>query len=133
MALITNPPNPTPTGLKEAIEHAGHVVTHAPEGWLVDDAVAVQNIISSYSGSANELGYWQRRRLAEAAAEYLRRIDPLVTADGATDTTVTAATLGGYQASCVNNYRTLKAQIAAAPTASGLQAISPLSGWPAFP
>jgi hypothetical protein len=133
MALITNPPSPPPAGLKEAIEHAGHAVSHAPEGWLVDDAAAVQAIISAYSGSATELGYWQRRRQAELVIEYERRTDPLVIADGATDTSVTAATLGGYQAACVNNYRSLKAQIAAATTASGLQAINPLSGWPAFP
>lgn len=47
--------------------------------------------------------------------------------------TVTAANVGNFIAQITNNYRTLRAQIAAAATPTALNAIDITSGWPANP
>lgn len=70
--LLTNPPNPVPPGLKEAIEAAGHQAITEPDGWAVDDLSAVQAIIASYSGSVTELQYWQAQAIETVQGQYAR-------------------------------------------------------------
>jgi len=50
-----------------------------------------------------------------------------------TSTTVTATNVGTFLATIVDNYRTLRAQIAAATSFAQLNAININSGWPSNP
>jgi hypothetical protein len=52
---------------------------------------------------------------------------------GGTATTITAANVGTFLATITNNYRSLRAQIAAASTLATLNAININSGWPSNP
>jgi hypothetical protein len=52
---------------------------------------------------------------------------------GGTATTITATNVGNFLAQITNNYRTLRAQIAAASTVAIVQAIDITAGWPANP
>lgn len=131
--LITNPPSPVPAGLKETIEAQGHSVCAEPSGWLVDDVTAVQAIINAYSGGAGELTYWRNLWQTHLDAEFDQHFDLAKFIRGGTVTTVTATNVGSFLAQITNNYRSLRAQIAAAATVAAVQAISITSGWPSNP
>lgn len=52
---------------------------------------------------------------------------------GGAATGITGAGIGNFLATITNNYRTLRASIAAAPNVAALNAINIYSGWPANP
>ena len=126
-------PGTIPAGMCEAIEFAGHSIVNTPAGWFADNAAAVQAIINAFSGSANELQYWQRLWQTKLDAEFDANFDLAKFIRGGTVTTVTAANVGNFLAQITNNYRSLRAQIAAAATVAAVQAINIASGWPSNP
>lgn len=126
-------PNPVPAGLPQTIESQGHSIANAPDGWYSGDAAAAQIIINSYSGSASELSWWQRQQQASLDALFDARFDLAKFIRGGTVTTITATNVGNFLAQITNNYRSLRASIAAATTVAAVQAIDVTTGWPANP
>lgn len=133
MPVITSPPVSVPLGLKEAIEAAGHFVTSAPEGWIVDDAVAVQAIITGYVGSARELTFHKAAKQAALDEALDANFDLKAFIRAGTATGITGAQVGAFLAAILNNYRTLRASITAAATVAAVNAINIAGGWPTNP
>ena len=137
--IISNPPTPVPAGLRDTIEEAGHVAinewdaTHTFNVWMCDDPVAVQAIISTYSGSASELAWWKAQHQAALDELFNANFDLAKFIRAGTATGITAQNVGNFLVTITNNYRTLRADIAAATTVAGVQAIVITSGWPANP
>jgi hypothetical protein len=132
-ALLTSPPNPVPIGLKEAIEAAGHSITAEPAGWAVDDAVAVQAIINSYAGSAAELQWHKKQKQIALDQLFDAHFDLTKFIRDGTATSITATNVGTFLAQITNNYRSLRANIAAAATVAVVDAINVNLGWPSNP
>lgn len=133
MPLLTNPPTSVPIGLKETIEAAGHFATAAPEGWHVDDVSAVQAIIAAFAGSADELAYYKRVKQALLDDQFDQHFDLAKFIRAGSATGITAANVGTFLATITNNYRTLRASIAAAASVAAVNAINIAGGWPANP
>jgi hypothetical protein len=79
------------------------------------------------------LAYWQRQRLADNYSYMTQFVNWVNFFDGGTITTVTAANVGSFIASAINNYRTKKASINAATTSAQVIAIDVTTGYPANP
>lgn len=133
MERLSSPPAVAPAGLIETLEAAGHLVLRDPTGWLVDNAAAVQAVITGYSGSAGELTYWKAQRQAVLDDQFDQHFDLAKFIRGGTVTTVTAAQVGSFLATITNNYRSLRASIASASTVAAVQAINIAGGWPSNP
>ena len=133
MTLLAVPPSPVAPGLKEAIEAAGHSAVSERGGWEVDNLIAVQAIISTYSGSSAELAWWKAQHQEALDALFDANFDLAKFIRVGTATGITATNVGNFLATITNNYRTLRANIAAAKTVADVQAIIITSGWPANP
>lgn len=139
MAIFANPPDPAPAGLFETIEAAGHSAAiewnAARTGvvWQCDDAAAVQAIVVGYSGSAAELAWWKSKMQAALDDLLDDNFDLKAFIRAGASISVTAAGIGNFLATINNNYRTLRASIAAASTVAAVQAVNINAGWPANP
>lgn len=128
-----------PGGLFLACETAlaaagfGTFVTRAPDGLHVSDVPTVTATIASYSGSATELAYHKAQKQAALDAEFDANFDLADFIRGGTATNVTAANVGTFLATIINNYRTLRASIANATNVAAVDAINIASGWPNNP
>lgn len=58
-------------GLAAAFEAQGHIISQAPDGWLVDDATAFQALASTYAGSPAQLAWAKNSAISQLAALYL--------------------------------------------------------------
>ena len=96
---------------------------------FADDPVAVQAIINAF----DPLPTLKAAKLATLKAAVSARADMFGLMDSGSSTTVSATQFGTFWAAAINNYRVLKAQIAAAPDAATLAAINLGTGWPANP
>lgn len=79
------------------------------------------------------LAYWQAQKQAQLDAFYAANINLDAFIRGGTVTGVTATQVGTFLAQIVNNYRTLRASIAAAASISAVNAVNVQSGWPSNP
>lgn len=105
----------------------------SPEGLHVGDITAAQTFLSSYVGSATQLSYNQSQKQAALDTLFNANFDLAKFIRGGTISTVTAANVGTFLATITNNYRSLRAQIAAASSVAALNAININAGWPANP
>jgi hypothetical protein len=130
---------PTPVfGVRETLDQdlinagfGGSILS--PDGIHVGDVTIAQNSLNTYVGSAKELSFNQSAKQA-ALDTYLNTNFNLVAFIRAgTVTSVTGTQLANFLATINNNYRTLRAQIAAATTVAQVNAINVNSGWPSNP
>lgn len=105
----------------------------SPDGLEVGDITAAQNFLSSYVGSATEFSFNQTLKQAALDALFDSHFDLAKFIRGGTITTITAANVGTFLATIANNYRSLRAQIAAASSVAALNAININAGWPSNP
>jgi hypothetical protein len=105
----------------------------APDGVHVGDVTTAQNFLNGYSDSATQLQWnkWQMQTALDALLDNNFDLKAFIRAG--TSTAVTAANVGTFLATIVDNYRSLRASIAAATTMAQLQAININSGWPNNP
>lgn len=127
-------PSP-PDGVMEACENAvaNGYVTITPNGIETTDTTAVQNVLSSFVGSATQLSLAKTRKQAALDDAFDKNFDLTKFIRGGTVTTITAANIGNFLATITNNYRSLRAQIANAATMTALNAININAGWPSNP
>ena len=132
-------PSPLPAGLFEACEAAlaaagfSTTVTRAPEGILVSDVPTVVATAHAYVGSAAELAYHKAQTQTALDALFDANFDLTKFIRGGTVATITATQVGTFLAQIANNYRALRASIAAATTVAQVNAINPAGGWPTNP
>jgi len=135
---ITGYPN-LPQGVFPAVQAAlvaagfSGSVSVAPDGIHVSDVATALNAFNSYSGSAAELQYWQTAQQAALDTLFNANFDLAKFIRAGTATNVVAAGVGTFLATITNNYRSLRAQIAAATSVAQVQAININSGWPSNP
>ena len=127
--------NPTsPNALIDLEARLGARIYAVGGVWFTDgDPTAVQNYLNSYVGGPDELAYYRSAQQALLDAEFDQHFDLAKFIRGGTVTTVTATNVGNFLAQITNNYRSLRAQIAAAATVAAVQAINIASGWPSNP
>jgi hypothetical protein len=125
--------NTQPPGCIVSYTTQGHIAAQAPDGWHVDDATAFQNFVGAYPASPTELAWHKQNK--QAALDTLFDANFVLTEfiRNGTVTTVTGANVGAFIAQISNNYRTLRASIAAATTVAQVQAININAGWPSNP
>jgi hypothetical protein len=99
-------------------------------GFQATDVPGAQAIIDTPS---LWLGAAQTAVQAQLDSAFNAKFDLAAFIRAGTVTTVTAAGVGTFLATITNNYRTLRAAIAAAPTIAALTAININAGWPANP
>lgn len=105
----------------------------SPDGLNVGDVTVAQNFISTYVGSATELSFNKTQKQTALDALFDANFDLAKFIRGGTITTITAANVGTFLATIANNYRSLRAQIAAASSVAALNAININAGWPSNP
>lgn len=121
-------------GLDTALQAAGFSPAFiSPDGLNVGDVTAAQNFLSAYVGSASELSFNKTKKQTALDALFDANFDLAKFIRGGTSTTITATNVGTFLATITNNYRSLRAQIAAASTLAILNAINLNSGWPSNP
>lgn len=112
----------------------GAIVLNEAGAWFTTgDPVAVQNWLNAYHGSSFELASAKAAKQALLDAEFDANFDLAKFIRAGTATNITAANVGTFLATITNNYRSLRAQIAAASTVAAVQAINIASGWPSNP
>ena len=130
-------PSPFPAGLAEACEAAllaagfSPTITVAPDGVHVSDVATVVATAQAYVGSAAELAFHKAQQQELLDAEFNANFDLAAFIRNGTATGITAAQVGTFLATITNNYRTLRASIAAATTVAQVQATNIAAGWPA--
>ncbi len=135
---ITGYPN-LPLGIMDAVKSAllaagfSPNIAVSPNGISVSDVTTALNAFNSYSGSASELQFWKTKQQAALDAVFDANFDLAKFIRGGTITTITATNIGTFLATITNNYRTLRANIAAAASVAAVQAININSGWPSNP
>jgi hypothetical protein len=135
----SNVPNPAPQGLQQAILAAlvaagfAGFCTYSPNGIEVADVATAESVVASFSGSPTELAWWQKQWQADLDAWMNANFDLLSFIRAGHNSAVTATGIGTFLATITNNYRSLRAQIAAASTVAAVQAINIQSGWPSNP
>jgi hypothetical protein len=116
-------------GLHAAVRAAGYRIWNQSGQAMADNPQAVQAIIDAYDPMP-----WLRARKLDALKDAVReKVDLFGLMDGGSATNITATQFATFWATATNNYRSLKAQIAAAPDQATLAAISLGAGWPANP
>ena len=137
------PPNQLPTNpaqglipfVKTMLRNAGkdETIRLTPDGLQCSDATLVLSAIAAYSGSATELA--DAKSTKQAALDLLldQNFDLKAFIRAGTAAGITGANIGTFLATITNNYRTLRAAIAAAATVQAVQAINVNSGWPNNP
>jgi hypothetical protein len=134
IAVNTIPGWPNPAdGLTTAARSAGITWSFEPDGLHVSDVAASNALISSYSGSAAQLAYSKTQKQIALDALFDANFDLAKFIRGGTSTAITAANVGTFLAAITNNYRSLRANIAAAASVSAVLAININSGWPSNP
>lgn len=104
----------------------------SPAGIVCSDAATVTSTLNSYTGSASQLAYAKQVKQAALDTLFNANFDLAKFIRGGTATGITAANVGTFLAQITNNYRTLRASIAAAADVATVNAIS-LNGWPSNP
>ena len=79
------------------------------------------------------LAYWQGLWAANLKSGFEANFNLVTFIENGTVSNLTAAQVGTFLATIANNYRSLRAQIAAATTVAQVQAININSGWPSNP
>lgn len=133
-ASVPGWPNP-PLGLFEACQAAvpQGFVTRDPTGIVTSDVATVTAIMSAYSGGASELTFHKMQKQMALDALFDASFDLAKFIRAGTSSTITAANVGAFLAQTTNNYRSLRAQIAAGATVAIVDAININNGWPANP
>lgn len=105
----------------------------APDILVGDAVLALTGQESVGDDTTNILGYAKAAKQAALDAFLDANFDFKAFIRAGTITTLTGAQVGTFIASISNNYRTIRANIAAAGTVGAVNAISINSGWPANP
>lgn len=105
----------------------------SPDGLHVSDVPTVTTAMAAFAGSATELAFWQARQQAALDAFFNANFDLAAFIRAGTATGITAANVGTFLATITNNYRSLRASIAAAANVAAVQAININAGWPSNP
>lgn len=132
-------PSPLPAGFAEACEtalaNAGFptLIVRAPDGVHVSDVATVTKTISAYTGSAAELAYHKAQKQAALDDLLDNHFSEVAFIRNGIAINVTAAQEGAFKAGIKNNYRTIRAAIAAGTTVAIVNAIDATKGWPANP
>ena len=131
---------PTPAaGLFEACENAllaagfPATVSRRPDGVFVSDLATANGVIAAYVGGSTELSYNKAQKQIALDVLFDSNFDLAAFIRGGTSTAITATNVGNFLATITNNYRSLRAQIANAPTLAILNAVNVNSGWPSNP
>ena len=124
---------PLPDGFLSVASSQGLAVEIAPDGIYASDAIAVQALFASYSGSASELQWQQQQKQSALDILFNEHFDLAAFIRNGTVIGITATQVGTFLATIVNNYRTLRANIAAATSLAQVQAIDVTKGWPSNP
>jgi hypothetical protein len=126
--------NPNASGIIAAIEATGVGVEFGGNGYsITGDKATVQALIAGYAGSAAELAFHKAAKQTALDALFDAQFDLAKFIRAGTSTTITATNVGTFLATITNNYRSLRASIAAAGTAAAVDAINVAGGWPANP
>lgn len=124
-------------GLDAALQVAGLPVwADGPTGSKMCAAAnltAVTSFVTAYSGSATQLAYAKAQKQVALDALLDGNFDLKAFIRAGSSTGVTAAGVGTFLATITNNYRTLRASIAAAIDVATVTAINISSGWPGNP
>lgn len=120
-------------GLHQAVSAAGHWIAEIGGVWTADNPVAVQAIINGYAGSASQLTFAKAAKQQLLDDQFDQHFDLAKFIRGGTVTTVTGTNIGTFLAQITNNYRTLRASIAAAANVAAVNAVNVAGGWPANP
>lgn len=129
---IPNWPSP-PAGLFEACESAGISASRASDGVHVSNLTGAQNIISAYSGGATELSWNKTKKQVALDVLFDANFDLKAFIRAGSATNITATNIGTFLATITNNYRSLRASIAAAANVAAVNAININAGWPSNP
>ncbi len=134
MAILTVS-SPPPAGLAEALAAAGfRFWWEAGTGRCPDAAaVATQAFITAYAGSAAELTWTKAQKQTALDLLLDNNFDLKAFIRAGTSTTITGTNVGAFLATITDNYRTLRASIAAGATVAAVNAININAGWPANP
>lgn len=119
----------------------GGVVINIVEAVVAPAAPAGVDTVTPALTGAESVGDNMANNLAYAQAVKQGALDAFLDANfdfkafirAGTTTTLTGAQVGTFIATIANNYRSLRAQIAAASTVAAVNAININSGWPANP
>lgn len=111
----------------------GGFVASGPDGLTVSDVATAQSFLNSYVGSASELAWNKAKKQTALDAAFDANFDLTKFIRGGTASSITAANVGAFLATITNNYRSLRASIAAAANLSALNTININSGWPSNP
>ena len=123
-----------PAGLMENFTaQNGGPVSISPDGLHVADQTLAQAYLASFVGSATELAYNKTIKQAALDALFDANFDLAKFIRGGQSTGITATNVGNFLATITNNYRSLRAQIAAATSVAQVQAININAGWPSNP
>lgn len=131
-------PSP-PVGLYEtcsaALVAAGFpsAIHHEPSGFWVSDVPTVNATMAAYVGGSSELAFTKAQKQAALDVLFDASFDLKAFIRAGTSTTVAAAGVGTFLAQITNNYRSLRASIAAAANVAAVNAININSGWPGNP
>lgn len=120
-------------GIAEVAAQNGMMWFLAPDGLHVNDAALANALISSYSGGASQLAWSKTQKQVTLDALFDANFDLAKFIRGGAATNITAANVGTFLATITNNYRSLRASIAAAANLTALNAININSGWPSNP
>lgn len=124
--------NPAASGIIAAIEASGAAVEYGQNGYAIaGDKAAVQALIAGYAGSAAELAQHKAAKQAALDALFDANFDLAKFIRGGTASAITGANVSAFLATITNNYRSLRASIAAAATVAAVDAINVSAGWPA--
>lgn len=131
-------PNP-PAGMYEACSAAliaagfPGTVHHEPAGFWVPDVPTVNATMTAYVGGSSELTFTKAQKQAALDVLFDGSFDLKAFIRAGTSTTVAAAGVGTFLAQITNNYRSLRASIAAAANVAAVNAININAGWPSNP
>ncbi len=128
-----NLPSPLPPEIHIQLAAIGITVSSRPDGVFVSDIAGAQAFYAAYSGSSTELTYAKVQKQTALDDFFNAHFDLAAFIRGGTTTGITGAQVGTFLATIANNYRTLKASIAAAANVAAVAAINVQSGWPNNP
>lgn len=128
-----NLPANLPAEAFDQLAVSGISVARAPDGVHVSNLNGATTFLAAYKGSAGELAYAKLQKQQALDDFFNAHFDLAAFIRGGTATGITAANVGTFLATITNNYRTLRASIAAASTVAVVNVINVNSGWPANP
>lgn len=112
-----------------AIEAAGIAIEYSQDGYRATDVDGASAIINNSGGWLAVAKAIKRRELDE----FLRDNFDLISFIMGGSATVNANQVGTFLANITNNYRSIKASIAAQTTVAGVVGINVAGGWPNNP